>query len=92
MPVSTVTEDITKTAKPIASFCSWVTPDLERAMFVDTLTDQPGRRAGVSLESCTAEVCAVKVSNHPIYGDRLVFVDTPGFVTTRIRQIRGGDT
>ncbi|KAF8811552.1 hypothetical protein BYT27DRAFT_7183813 [Phlegmacium glaucopus] len=85
MPVSTVTEDIKKTAKPLDTDIIIVFlghPGSGKSNFVDILTDQPGRRAGVGLQSCTAEVRAVKVSNHPTYGDRLVLVDTPGFVTT----------
>ncbi|KAF8811557.1 hypothetical protein BYT27DRAFT_7183821 [Phlegmacium glaucopus] len=85
MPVSTVTEDIKQTAKPLDTDIIIVFlghPGSGKSNFVDILTDQPGRRAGVGLQSCTAEVRAVKVSNHPTYGDRLVLVDTPGFVTT----------
>jgi hypothetical protein len=73
---------------------SWVSPDLERAMcaifhtflknilpglkIIDILTNQPGRRASSRLNSYTTEVCAVRLFNHPVYGDRLVFVETPG--------------
>ena len=46
---------------------------------IDTPTNQPGRRAGSRLESCMTEVRAVRLFNHPVYGDRLVLVDTPGF-------------
>jgi hypothetical protein len=46
---------------------------------IDVLTNQPGRRSGSHLESCTTEVRAVRLYNHPVHGDRLVFVDTPGF-------------
>jgi predicted GTPase len=49
---------------------------------IDTLTNQPGRRSGSRLESCTTEVRAVRLFNHPVYDDRLVFVDTPGFDDT----------
>ena len=49
---------------------------------IDTLTNQPGRRAGSRLESCTTEVRAVRLFNHKDYGDRLVLVDTPGFDDT----------
>jgi hypothetical protein len=49
---------------------------------IDTLTNQPGNRAGSRLESCTTEVRAVRLFNHPVYGDRLVLVDTPGFDDT----------
>ena len=49
---------------------------------IDTLTNQPGKRAGSRLESCTTEVRAVRLYNHPVYGDRLVLVDTPGFDDT----------
>jgi predicted GTPase len=49
---------------------------------IDTLTNQPGKRAGSRLESCTTEVRAVRVFNHPIHGDHLVLVDTPGFDDT----------
>jgi len=34
------------------------------------------------LESYTTEVRAVRLSKHPVYGDRLVLVDTPGFDDT----------
>ena len=47
--------------------------------FIDILTNQPGRRASPLLDSCTTEICAVRVLNHPVHGERLVFVDTPGF-------------
>ncbi|KAF8811578.1 hypothetical protein BYT27DRAFT_7183855 [Phlegmacium glaucopus] len=53
-----------------------------KSNLIDTLTGQPGRRAGSYLESCTTEVHAVRLFNHKIYGDRLVFVDTPGFDDT----------
>ena len=49
---------------------------------IDTLTNEPGRRAGSRLESCTTEIRAVRLYNHPVHGDRLVFVDTPGFDDT----------
>ena len=49
---------------------------------IDTLANQPGRRAGSRLASCTTEVRAVRLYNHPVYGDRLVLVDTPGFDNT----------
>ena len=53
-----------------------------RLKIIDTLTNQPGRRTGSRLESCTTEVRAVRLSNHPVHGDRLVLVDTPGFDDT----------
>jgi predicted GTPase/exonuclease VII small subunit len=53
-----------------------------KSNLIDTLTGQPGRRAGSYLESCTTEVRAVRLFNHSVYGDRLVFVDTPGFDDT----------
>ena len=49
---------------------------------IDTLTNQPGRRAGFRLESCTTEVRAVRLINHPDFRDRLVLVDCPGFDDT----------
>ena len=49
---------------------------------IDTLTNQPGRRAGSHLESCTTEIRAVRLFNHPVHGDRIVLVDTPGFDDT----------
>ena len=49
---------------------------------IDILTNQPGRRAGSRLGSCTTEIRAVRVFNHPVYGNRLVLVDTPGFDNT----------
>ena len=49
---------------------------------IDTLTNQPGRRSGSRLESCTTEVRAVRLFNHPDHGNHLVFVDTPGFDDT----------
>ena len=49
---------------------------------IDTVTNQRGKRAGSRLESCTTEVRAVRLFNHPVYGDRLVLVDTPGFDDT----------
>jgi len=53
-----------------------------KSNIIDTLTNQPGKRSGSSLESCTTEVRAVRLFNHPVYGDHLVFVDTPGFDDT----------
>ena len=50
-----------------------------RLKIIDTLTNQPGRRTGSHLESCTTEVRAVRLFNHRVYGNRLVLVDTPGF-------------
>jgi len=50
-----------------------------KSNIIDALTNQPGRRAGSSLESRTTKVCAVRLINHPVHGDRLVLVDTPGF-------------
>ena len=49
---------------------------------IDTLTGQLGKRSGKQLESCTTEVRAVRLHNHPVHGDRLVLVDTPGFDDT----------
>jgi predicted GTPase len=49
---------------------------------IDTVTNQLGKRAGSRLESCTTEVRAIRLFNHPVYGDRLVLVDTPGFDDT----------
>ena len=49
---------------------------------IDTLAGQPGKRSGKQLESCTTEVRAVRLHNHPSHGDRLVLVDTPGFDDT----------
>jgi len=53
-----------------------------KSNIIDILTNQPGRRTGSSLESCTTEVRAVRLYNHPVHGDRLVLVDTPGFDDT----------
>ncbi|KAF8811581.1 hypothetical protein BYT27DRAFT_7133942 [Phlegmacium glaucopus] len=50
-----------------------------KSNFIDTLTDQPGRRTWSKLESCTAQIQAVRILNHEIYRDRIVFVDTPGW-------------
>ena len=49
---------------------------------IDTLTNQPGRRTGSRLEPRTTEVCGARLLNHPVHGDNLVFVDTPGFDDT----------
>ena len=49
---------------------------------IDTLVNQPGKRSGSRLESCTTDVHAIRLFNHPVHGDRLVFVDTPGFDNT----------
>ncbi|KXN89088.1 hypothetical protein AN958_06289 [Leucoagaricus sp. SymC.cos] len=49
-----------------------------KSHFVDLLTGQPGSRTGDSLDAATSQVNGVRV-NHPIYGDRIVLVDTPGF-------------
>ena len=46
---------------------------------IDTLTGQLGKRSSKGLLACTTEVCAVRLHNHPVHGDRLVLVDTPGF-------------
>ena len=50
---------------------------LHALKIIDTLAGQPDRRSGSHLESCT--VRAVRLYNHPVHGDRLVLVDTPGF-------------
>ena len=55
---------------------------LHALKIIDTLAGQPGRRSGSRLESCTTEVRAVRLYKHPIHGDRLVLVDTPGFDDT----------
>ena len=49
---------------------------------IDTLTNQPGMRSGSSLASCTQQIQAVRVYEHPKYANRLVLVDTPGFDDT----------
>ena len=51
---------------------------------IDTLTNQPGRRSAAdsSLEPCTTEIHFVRLYNHPVHGNDLVFVDTPGFYDT----------
>jgi len=53
-----------------------------KSNIIDTLAGQPGRRSGSRLESCTTEVRAVRLYKHPVHGDRLVLVDTPGFDDT----------
>ena len=53
-----------------------------RLKIIDILTNQPGRRTGSRLGSCTTKVRAVRLYNHPVHGDRLVLVDTPGFDDT----------
>ena len=55
---------------------------LHALKIIDTLAGQPGRRSGNRLESCTTEVRAVRLYKHPVHGDRLVLVDTPGFDDT----------
>ncbi|KAF8159710.1 P-loop containing nucleoside triphosphate hydrolase protein [Crassisporium funariophilum] len=54
-----------------------------KSNLIDTLTKQnkSKRRAGDKLESCTSDVQALRI-RHPSYGDRIVFVDTPGFDDT----------
>ena len=39
-------------------------------------------RSGSSLASCTKQIQAVRVYEHPKYANRLVLVDTPGFDDT----------
>ena len=46
---------------------------------IDTLTGQPGRRAGESLKSVTKNLHASRILDHERYGSRIVLVDTPGF-------------
>ena len=65
--------------RDISYFVFSISPGLK---IIDTLTNQPGRRAGSRLESCTTEVRAVRLFNHPVHGNHLVFVDTPGFDDT----------
>ncbi|KAF8811037.1 hypothetical protein BYT27DRAFT_7185147 [Phlegmacium glaucopus] len=50
-----------------------------KSNLIDTLTNQPGRRSGSSLASCTQKIQAVRMYDHPKYANRLVLVDTPGF-------------
>jgi hypothetical protein len=54
---------------------------------IDTLTNQPGMRSGSSLASCTKQIQAVRVFDHPKYANRLVLVDTPGFDDTHRSDI-----
>ena len=49
--------------------------------YIDLLAGQRGRRAGHSLSATTTRIEAIRVK-HPIYGDRIVLVDTPGFNDT----------
>jgi len=53
-----------------------------KSNIIDTLTSQPGRRSGSALASCTKQIQAVRVYEHPKYANRLVLVDTPGFDDT----------
>ncbi|KAJ3502786.1 hypothetical protein NLJ89_g8729 [Agrocybe chaxingu] len=55
-----------------------------KSNLIDVLTGQVGskRLSGSKLRSCTQDVYAVRLLNHEVYGDRLVFVDTPGFDDT----------
>lgn len=53
-----------------------------KSNMIDTLTSQPGRRSGSALASCTKQIQAVRVYEHPKYANRLVLVDTPGFDDT----------
>jgi len=80
-----IAEDVKSTAKLLGSdlIIALMGPTgAGKSNIIDTLTNQPGRRAGSRLESCTSEVCAVRLINHPVHGDRLVLVDTPGFDDT----------
>jgi len=43
------------------------------------LTPKPKKRAGDKLASYTQGIHAVRIRHHVEFGDRLVFVDTPGF-------------
>ncbi|KAJ3562612.1 hypothetical protein NP233_g9464 [Leucocoprinus birnbaumii] len=52
-----------------------------KSYLIDLLTQEPGRRAGDSLQSVTEEVQATRV-RHPRYNSRVVLVDTPGFDST----------
>ncbi|KAJ3513208.1 hypothetical protein NLJ89_g3076 [Agrocybe chaxingu] len=56
-----------------------------KSHFIDALfrTAAQHQRAGSSLESCTKKTQAIRLRNHPRYGDRLVLVDTPGFNDTQ---------
>ena len=54
---------------------------------IDILTNQLGRRAGSRLASCTSEIRAARLFNHPVHGDRIVLVDTPGFDDTNISDL-----
>ena len=74
-PTGTGKSNVGRIVRPFFVF----SPSLK---IIDTLTNQPGRRAGAHLESCTTEVRAVRLFNHPIHGDSLVLVDTPGFDDT----------
>ncbi|KXN84711.1 Putative L-type lectin-domain containing receptor kinase I.4 [Leucoagaricus sp. SymC.cos] len=52
-----------------------------KSYFIDLLTGQSGKRAGHTLKSVTADIQATRV-RHPVHGDRVVLVDTPGFDNT----------
>ena len=44
-------------------------------------------RSGSALASCTKQIQAVRVFEHPKYANRLVLVDTPGFDDTHKSDI-----
>ncbi|TFK33953.1 hypothetical protein BDQ12DRAFT_690350 [Crucibulum laeve] len=64
----------------ISSSPSWVPRAQEK--LIDTLTGQSGQRSGSGLESYTTELHAVRLRRHAQKGDRIVFIDTPGFDNT----------
>ncbi|KAF5359402.1 hypothetical protein D9756_003396 [Leucocoprinus leucothites] len=53
-----------------------------KSFFIDLLTGQYGARSGDTLASVTVGIEAVRVLHHPLYGNRVVLVDTPGFDDT----------
>ncbi|KIM49766.1 hypothetical protein M413DRAFT_115814 [Hebeloma cylindrosporum] len=53
-----------------------------KSHIIDTLLGQTGQRTGSSLASSTKKLSAIRLKKHEVHGDRLIFVDTPGFDDT----------
>lgn len=57
------------------------------SQMIDTLSRKPSRRPRSLDVSSPPEIHAVRLLNHPDYGNRIVLVDTPAFGYTDVSEI-----
>lgn len=58
------------------------------SQMIDTLSRKPGSRSGTLENPSAPEIHAIRLLNHPEYGNRVVLVDTPAFGYTDVPEIR----